>query len=383
MMQAIKVVDADGHIMEPPDLWEKNLEPKYKSQALRILKDGEGLEYLEIDGRKSKVLNSGGLQSFAGIGSTLAERRNIWFKAGGMDYKDARPPAGIDPHERIKWMDEHGVDASLLYPSLGISWETECGDPKLAQAYCRVYNDWLVDFCNSYPDRLIPVAHISLLDVAEGVIEIKRAAELGMKGVYLFSHPANGIPYGDRFYDPFWAEAQELGMPIGIHVSNTPNFVGHHLYQGGFGASRWFYNLMFHGDSLLAFTTMFNGAVFERFPRLKVVVVEIGCGWIAHWLEFMDAKYKMVGFDTEMKRRPSEYFERQCWVSGETDEKTFPAMAQLVGAHKLLWGSDYPHAEGHAEPVEELKQTIEGLSEEDQRKILGENAVRLYNLVPD
>ncbi|MEE9324706.1 MAG: amidohydrolase family protein [Dehalococcoidia bacterium] len=379
-MGANKVVDVDGHIMEPSDLWEKNLEPQYRDRALRIAKEEEGLEYLEIDGKKSDVINGGTLGGFGGIGSTWEERRDIWFKSGAIDYEDARPAAARDPHARIKWMDERGIDVCLLYPSLGISWETECSDPKLAAAYCRVYNDWLVDFCKPYPDRLVPVAHISVMDVEEGVKEIKRAAKLGMKGVYLFSHPANGTPYGNRYYDSLWAEAQELVMPIGIHVSNTPKFWGHHLYSGGFAAGLWFFNMMYHGDCLLAFTSFFEEAVFERFPSLKVGVVEVGCGWIAHWLEFMDAKYKMVGFDTEMKHLPSEYFERQCFISGETDERAFAAMAQLVGAQKLSWGSDYPHVEGHADPLKELKETIGSLSQADQRKIVGENALKLYNL---
>ena len=380
-----KVVDADGHIMEPSDLWEKNLEAKYRDRALRICRDEDGLEYMEIDGKKSKIMNGGTFGGYSGIGASLEERQNIWFKSGGIDYEDARFPAAKDPHERIKWLDEHGIDACLIYPSMGISWQTECGDPALAAAYCRVYNDWLVAFCSPYPDRLHAIAQISLMDVEQGVREIKRVAKLGMRGVYLFSHPANGIRYGSPYYDPFWAEAQDLEMPVAIHVSHTPRFVGHQLYEDegsgkGPGEVRWFHNMLINGDCVLAFTCMFAGGVFERFPRLKVGVVETGCGWIAHWLDFMDAKYDMLQFETKLKRRPSEYFERQCFISGEPDETTFPAMAQLVGAHKLVWGSDYPHVEGHAEPVEDLKKTLAPLPEADQRKILGQNALELYNI---
>ena len=174
-------------------------------------------------------------------------------------------------------------------------------------------------------------------------------------------------------------------MPIGIHVSSSPKNTGHQLYRGGFSLNGWWASLMQGEECQLAFTSFFQGAVFERFPRLKVGVVETGCGWIAHWVEMMDSKYNLMERGKTlpegwMQHRPSEYFERQCWITGEADERTFPIMAQLMGAHKLLWGSDYPHAEGHAEPIEELKETLGSLPVTDRRKILGENALELYNL---
>ena len=137
---------------------------------------------------------------------------------------------------------------------------------------------------------------------------------------------------------------------------------------------------MYNQDCQMAFTSFFQGGVFERFPKLSVGVVETGCGWIAHWLELLDSKYKITGHP-EMSMLPSEYFDRQGWITGEADEKTFPHMAQLVGAHKLMFGSDYPHEEGHEEPVAELKETIGAtISQEDQDLILGGNALRIYNL---
>ena len=381
-----EVVDADGHIMEPSDLWEKNIEPRFRDRALRIRKDEDGLEYMEIDGRKSKIMNGGSFGGYSGIGATLEEREAIWFKSGGIEYEDARFPAARDPDERIGWMDEKGIDASVLYPSMGISWQTECPDPKLAAAYCRVYNDWLSDFCRGYPDRLVAVAQVPLIDVEEGVAEIRRAAGLGMKSVYLFSHPANGIRYGDPYYDPFWAEAQALEMPVAIHVSHTPEFVGHDLYanedgQGrGPGEIRWFHAMLINGDCVIALTTMFAGAVFERFPRLRVGVVETGCGWIPHWLGWMDARYEMLKFESPLSCPPSEYFARQCFVSGEPDERHFADTARQIGAANLVWGSDYPHVEGHAEPVRDLEETLESLPAPERRKILGENAMALYHI---
>ena len=175
-------------------------------------------------------------------------------------------------------------------------------------------------------------------------------------------------------------------MPVAIHVSHTPEFVGHELYaeDEGQGRSpgeiRWFHAMLINGDCVVALTTMFAGAVFERFPRLRVGVVETGCGWIPHWLGWMDARYEMLKFESPLTRPPSEYFARQCFVSGEPDERHFADTARQIGADNLVWGSDYPHVEGHAEPVRDLEETLGPLPAPDRRKILGENAVALYRI---
>ncbi len=154
---------------------------------------------------------------------------------------------------------------------------------------------------------MIPIAHISLLDIDEAIKELRRVAKLGMKGTFLFSRPINGRPFGNRYYDPFWAEAQDLGMPVSIHVINNPKYVGHHLYPMGeaYVGNSFFFNVMINGVVQLAFTSLFEGAVFEPFSQLKVVVLETGCGWIAHWLDHMDAKYREFENATEMKLPPA------------------------------------------------------------------------------
>ena len=370
------VADADGHIMEPGNLWKENLEPRYRDRAMQVVSGEDGLDYLEIDGRGSEVLNG----ALGGLG-TLDEGaawRSKEHKPELLNWEDCRTPGSKDPHARIEWMTEQGIDLAFLYPSLGLNWQTECGDAGLAAAYCRVYNDWIIDFCRPYPDRLIPIAMVSLMEVENGVEEVKRTARLGAKGVYMFPNPpVNGIPYGETYYDPFWAEVEEAGLPIGIHVSSTPRFVGNDLYKATFTSNGWWYGLMQKLDCQLGFTTFFQGGVFDRFPRLKLGVVEAHCGWMPAWLDAMDSAMRNNPGAAMM---PSDYFKRQCWISGEPDEKAFSFTAQMLGADKLVWGSDYPHAEGHAEPLTELKESIRHLPEQEQRLIIGENAVNLYGL---
>ena len=373
------VVDADSHILEPADLWLDYMEPALKDRAMSIKKDSQGLEYLDIDGTMSTGY-SGGLGSMAAVGKSLE------WKAENTDkpYETQRhlTPGAIDADERVKFMDEEGVELTFLYPTLGLGWEGECEDPALSAAYCRAYNNWLVEFCKPQRDRILPIAHVSVRDVDEGVRELERVAAMGIKGAFISPRAINGIRYGHEYYDPFWAKAEALQMPVTLHVVFNPDYVGRHLYpeKGGLGPS-FFVETMLIGDFLLSFTSMMCDGVFERFPELRLVMAEVGCCWISHWLDEMDANYEKFGHGMPLTMKPSDYFKRQCWVSAEPTEHSIAAMAEHVGADRLLWGSDWPHTEGHVAPVSKVKGRITSLSEDDQRKILGENALSLYRIV--
>ena len=378
-MSSTTVVDADSHILEPATMWEEYMDPDLKGRAMRISVDELGLEYLDIDGRVSGGYNGGTLGRIAGV-----EKDRDWMMEHALlPYAEATTiaPGAADPHERIKHLAKEGVDRTFLYPSLGLGWEAELEDPTLSAAYCRAYNRWLVDFCKPYPDQLVPIAHVSVRDVDEGIKELKRAAADGMKGAFICPAPVNGIRYGHEYYDPFWATAQDLEMPITLHVVFNPHYIGKHFYpdEPGLGPD-FFVESMVFGDPFLSFTNMMTEGVFEKFPRLRVVMVEIGCSWIAHWLDTLDFKYDRFGFDTLLTMKPSEYFKRQCWISAEPVEKGIGVVAQIVGAGRFMWGSDWPHPEGHTDPLRKVKENIAILSEADQRKILGENALTLYRM---
>ena len=377
---APSVVDVDSHVLEPSDLWENYLEPEYRSRALRIKKDEKGLEYLEIDGKPSRVQRGGTLSNITAAGKEDLEH---FLSPGAVPYEEARDlaPAGKDAGERVKWLDQEGVDSTLLYPSFGLDWPQDCKDAKLAAAYCRAYNNWLHDFCQGHPGRLIPLAHLSLIEVEEGVKELKRTAKMGFKGAYPPGYSINGIPYADSYFDPFWAEAQEIGIPISLHVTGNVDGFGGNVYDKSFAGSFWWFLATDMGDIIVTFTSLFQGGLFDKFPNLKLPVVETGSGWLPYWLERLDSLYDKLSFATPMKMRPSEYFQRQCWIVAEPDESTVPATVQHLGADKVLWGSDFPHTEGEpAGALQDLKEHMTSMPAGAQSKILGENAVKLYNL---
>ena len=174
------VVDADGHILEPPDTYERYIEPKYRPRAMRLKFDDQGLEYVEIDGKQSVMMRGGVLGNLGGAYMNAEEL----FTPGKHTYWEVaqRYPGAIDPDARVRDMDEQGIDIAVLYPTLGIVWEEDNKDPELSAAYCRAYNNYLIDFCSRHPDRLIAIAHVNLRDVDLAVAEMQRVKDK-VKGV--------------------------------------------------------------------------------------------------------------------------------------------------------------------------------------------------------
>ena len=149
------VVDCDSHVMEPPDLWEKYIEPRFRDRAIRIATDADGLETLLID---NQPLLKGVL---AGLGGANLPRQSL-FVPGRVRYAEGCPPASYLPEERVRLLDEWGVDAGVLFPTVGILWDVPEND--LASAYARAYNDWISDFASRACGRVIPIAHLALQD---------------------------------------------------------------------------------------------------------------------------------------------------------------------------------------------------------------------------
>ncbi len=389
-MVDLRVVDADGHVLEPMDMWESYLEDKYKDRAIRWRISDEGLEYWEVDGKPSmgdEVGISGSLGGIGGYPDKNGDRTKL-LTPGVYTYLDGAPPGSMDPHERVQVLDEEGIDAALIYPTIGIFWEEDVSDPDFVLALARAYNNWLSDFCNTCPDRLFPVAHIPLLDVENALDEMKRTANLGARGFFVRPDMFNGRTIAHPDHDVIWAEAQEMDLPIAPHVvvrAGNPMAQWTSSLWPDEGSTFSQANQVFNFTYLMldvqaAFTAMMTTAVFERFPRLKYVILESGGGWIAHWLERLESKYKVGKAFSPMKEEPGFYFDRQCYISVDPDEKTTPAMVELLGEDHFVWASDFPHIDAEYGPVEELKEQIGGLSESAQRKILGENAIEIYNL---
>jgi predicted TIM-barrel fold metal-dependent hydrolase len=380
--EGARTVDADGHVLEPRDTWQKYLEPKFRADAIRIEKDAEGVEVLLVENKVHPALR-GTLGSLGGIEMDSTDLMTV----GARSYEDGCPPGGYDPAARLSVMDDEGIDVALLYPTLGIAWEGLVENPQLATAYSRAYNRWIVDFCNHDRRRLVPIAHICLKDPQGAVEEVKRARQAGCAGVYLSPDAAarGGRQFDDKELIPFWQTVQDLDMPIGFHVvarhrSMLESFLGTGDDPRGTAGAVVFSFTFLAIDVMAAFTSMMTRGMFEKYPRLKCAVLEAGSNWITAWLDRMDHKTEVMHAFTPMKLLPSEYFRRQCLISAEPDESITAAVAQRLGAEYMIWASDYPHLDATLNVLGQLREKIASLPEAAQNKILGENAARFYGL---
>lgn len=376
-------VDADGHILEPPDLWETYLEPKYRDRAIRFIRDDAGLEQLEIDGKPSVMSRRGSVSVLGAMGDPdLA----AIIKDPERTYLGEAPYGSMDPGERLKLLDAEGIDAAVLYTTVGLLWEAEVEDPELSQAYTRAYNRWIAEFCADSP-RLIPTAHISLSDPKAAAVELARAHGEGAMGAYVCPFTHDGRPLGHPDNDPVFQTAQELDIPFAIHPTFEPQ------WTKGTRMGPWenVRNLRLLASVTASdgvrhqFTTLFDYGVFDRFPDLKVLVLESGGGWIGYWLDRIDAVYShtFIGTRVPLERKPSEYFAERVWISCDPDERTIPSLAERFGADRFLWASDFPHADHTPEYLDDLAELAGMFGDDgDRRRFLGDNARDLFKIDP-
>ena len=365
-------------MLEPADLWERYLDPALRDRAIRLRSDARGVEYLEVDGRPQRR-SAGELHKLGGYGLGPEE-----LAAAGRSYAGSSPSAGRDPVARLAYMDAAGVDVSILYPSLALFWEPEVQDAELADAYCRAYNRWIVEFCAGSGGRLVPIAHISLGDVACAVRELERAVRSGARGAFVAPHTLTRRPHGHPDHDPFFARAAELGVPLGIHpnLEPKPPMAGVH-FDGMRGQTFYFVATSIFAVQA-AFTTLIQYGTFERFPELRVALLEAGAGWIGAWLDRLDSKFASVGrLDPRLRTPPGELFRRQCWIACDPDERSVPAIVDLVGDDRFLWSSDYPHSEANPSGMRDLARLAAALTPRARERLLGANAARLYGLPLD
>jgi predicted TIM-barrel fold metal-dependent hydrolase len=370
-------VDADGHVLEPANLWEEYLEERYRGRAMRIRLDEQGLEYLELDGRPSQRTAKGVLGLMGAMGDPSArpgpDRR----------YMDNIPYGAGDPGERVELLDKENLERAFLYPTIGLLWECEVTDPEITTAYQRAYNRWIADFCRDRGGRLVPIAHLSLVDVDAAVAELERAVGDGCRGAFVAPFTHTRKPHGHPDHDRLWAKACELDVPVAIHPTYEPQEIvpSRFAFSGWGRPAQWYLNVLVRQGVQQAFLSFFALGTLERLPRLKLGVLESGSGWIGSFLDRMDAVYETnLGRFIELRQTPSEYFRRQCFISGDPDETAAPLIMEHVGAGNFMWATDYPHPDHPGSWVDALVELVGPLGEEARRGVLGANVNRIYGL---
>jgi predicted TIM-barrel fold metal-dependent hydrolase len=381
------VVDADGHVVEPPDLWERYIDRQFAGAAPRTVDAGFRMT---VTGR---IMPRSSEPSPDLPEEVQRRRADAAIHPLNDDRYQRERERAYDARGHLMAMDDMGVDEMVLYPSRGLYAasvsELEC---KLSAAICRAYNRWLHDFCSEDPNRLVGAALIGLHDPALAAVEAQYAVEeLGLRAIMIRPNPVHGRNLSDPANDVFFAEVERLGVALSTHEGVgvwMPSFGDRYAAEPVIGAAAW--HAMAHPveqmGSVLSFTL---GGILERHPRLRVGFLEAGGGWLPYWLWRLDEhaeeardRCQRAGEEWPLALAPSRYFARQCWISIEPDEPNVAATANKLGVDRLLWATDYPHPECDPKTVVDAFFAQAELTAEEKRVIVGSSPVAFYGLAP-
>ena len=375
-LSEFKIFSSDSHIVETADLWTSRLEPKYRDQGPCVRRVGDYDRWFLGDDA-----DIGGIGAFIGAGLRYTDPSKITFE-GTMEQV---PLGGFDPDEHIRDMDIDGVDGGVVYPSIGLRMY-HIVDSGLLNEVCRAYNDWLGEFCSANPDRVKGIALVNVDDVQEAVKELNRAWKMGLVGAMVSVYPPEDRSYRHPDYEPVWATAEDLDIPLSLHIGTSrPGFGGNRLIAFIEAGKRTAEGELANMDPPVrtSLAAMIFSGVFERHPGLKVVSVENGLAWIPWFLNMMDYMYRerqeqvMYQFKDDMI--PRDFMRRNVMFSFQ-DDAVGIELRHHIGVDSLMWGNDYPHAEStFPRSRQVLDEILEGVPDDERAKIVGGNTKRVYH----
>jgi predicted TIM-barrel fold metal-dependent hydrolase len=368
-----RLISSDDHVIEPPDLWVSRVGGADAERVPRVVRDGDADRWV-VDGRKTG--------SFA-AGLQPGQRFKDPTKLRSEGRFDEVRPGGFDAAQHVVDNAGDGVVAAVLYPTLGLSLFRSIAESRLLTVVCDAYNDWLVEFCSPAPDRLKGVAMISVDDPVEAAKRLTSARVRGLVGAFIPTALPVGTTYADRRFDPFWEAAQDLRVPLSLHLGA--------VRAGALGADVDFstatltrtYFITVEEYVRASLADMIFAGLFDRFPRLRVGSVEHELGWIPHFLDRLDYTYtQRQGNDRFPKLAdgalPSDHFRRNVFCSFQEDALGI-AYREVIGLDGIMFGSDYPHTETTFPRSREImSERLKGVPEDEQRKIVFDNANELY-----
>ncbi|HEU4411400.1 MAG TPA: amidohydrolase family protein [Polyangiaceae bacterium] len=371
-----RIISADTHIVEPPDLYAPRMPAKFADRAPRMKR------HQDAAGQVFDAWFLGDLQvmKVAGVieaGQRFEDPEKLNFIGGWAGVRKG----AYDPHAMIEDLTQDGVWGATVQPSQGLFWY-HINDSELLSAICHAYNGWIADFCRPYPGRLRGIGMLNVDNIEEACLELRRCADLGLAGVFIPVAPIPTRPYRSPDYEPLWATAQDVDLPLVLHFltqrAGVPCDVGldfDTFTPAGLRATQDYWVRYALADMIFA-------GVFERYPRLRAGSVEHEISWAPHWLKQMDFTYKerpaYRGFQSKEKMLPSDYWRRNLFATFQEDEVGVQ-LRDIISADNMLWGNDYPHSESTWPKSREfLRKFFDGVPLSDQKKMVCDNAARLF-----
>jgi predicted TIM-barrel fold metal-dependent hydrolase len=378
------VFDADNHYYEATDAFTRHLDPAMRKRGMQWATI-DGKQRLLVGGQVNRfipnptfdpVSKPGALSEYFRAKAGVGDMRAAF---GELDPMDERPEYR-DRTVRLEVMDEQGLEACLMLPTLGVGMETALeGDPGALKASFRAFNRWLdEDWGFNYRDRIYAAPYVTLLDVDWAVEELEFALAQDARVILMRPGSVYGAERrrtpGDPAHDAFWARLNEAGVTLVVHGGDS-GYAPYEQLWGLDGETEAFRHpplkrLLSASPIHDMMASLMADKLFERFPNLRVATIETGSGWVKPLLKRL--KKVVVQMPGEFNQDPHDLFMEHVWVSPFFEDDVM-GLIDVVGPDKVVFGSDWPHAEGLADPTSFVKE-IDGVSDGDARKIMHDNA---------
>lgn len=377
-----RVVDCDTHYTEPPDLWTSRAPAAYKDKVPYMKTvDGQSLWFVEGD------------KPWGMVGTTVVGKGGVKFRGKlSLATFEEMDEAAYLVKPRLAVMDRMGIYAQIVYPNscgFGATKFLSIDDKELQVECVKIYNDAIADWQRESGDRLFPQALLPFWNMDATLKEIRRVREeLHLTGVTITDKPeAFDLPnYGMPHWEPFWELINDMEMPVDFHIgAGLKTFALDDFAWGTFGPQRKLASiatLMYMSNAYMINCFMLSG-LFDKYPKLKLISVESGCGWMPFLIEAAEYQWDEMAPDESklLERRPKEYFKDHIYATFWFEDHGVKHFIESLGADNLLFETDFPHPTClYPESQDHLAQVLARLEPSVRRRVIQDNAVKLYKL---
>ena len=348
------IIDSDQHLYESRTLWREHIDPSCRDEALRIEDDAAGMPRLRWRNQDLGIAEVQVPGRMAEVGER--HRRAREGQPSPESYDAVLPRDYWEPSARLAKLSDLGVDEGVLFPNYGLLWERTLHSslPALL-ANMGAWNRWCATVAQEGKGRLHPVAHLSLRDADWLRAQLRALSQAGIRLAMIAPALVDGRPLSHRQHDRLWAAFCEFGISPVFHVAEQPRPFADGWYDEEQAFVSTLGAVFLYVPAALACTDLILNGTLERFPELRIGIVELSSLWVPLYLMMLDGAAAFTGqingVDTTLPLAPSDYFRRQVRVSSFAYESPATIVAQLGGTDVLMCCSDYPHSEGTATPI--------------------------------
>ena len=378
------IIDVDQHLFEPRTMWRDHIDPGLRDGALAIEDDERGYPWLTWRGERLYLAEV----QFPGKAKAIGDMRLRLGRGEPAEhrYEDVLPVEYTDAKARLGRLDDWGLDAAVLFPNFGLLWEDMLADD--LPALCgnmRAFNRWMAGVVADGAGRLFSVAHLTMRDRDWALDEIAALGRAGIRLAMVAPAPVDGKALSHADLDPIWAAFCSSGVTPVFHVGGFRGPLDPAWYEGDpERVDRVMDSAFLWVAPAVALANMAVFGVFERFPELRVGVIELTAHWVPQFVLMLEGAYGFyVARHGEPPRtlalKPGEYVTRNVRVGALAYEQ--PAgLISLIGENTFMFGSDWPHAEGIAEPLRSYEAAVGPIEGDARTKLYGTNAAWLLRM---